>query len=89
MMISGQSLSENTALVSRNGLYTFIAQDDRNLVLYDIRNEQQIWSSGTAYSFLQKIENIFSKSNHPYTFTLEVRLFINTENWRELNVAKS
>ena len=52
-LLPGQELLRGEKLVSNNGNYTFIMQDDGNLVVYD-HNEKALWASGTHNIAVQK-----------------------------------
>lgn len=45
-LMPGEILKEGEKLVSENSEYTFIVQDDGNVVLYD-RNNKPLWASNT------------------------------------------
>lgn len=45
-LLPGQSLQKGDSLQSQNGQYTFVLQQDGNLVLYDA-NQRALWSSRT------------------------------------------
>ena len=46
-LIKGQSLEVNVPLVSANGAYQLMLQDDGNLVLYQNNGYKPLWSSDT------------------------------------------
>jgi Protein of unknown function (DUF4241) len=48
-MLPGQTLGRQS-LTSASGRYTFVHQDDGNLVLYDNAGRGAVWSSGTQWS---------------------------------------
>ncbi|MDY6836008.1 MAG: lectin [Chloroflexota bacterium] len=52
-MLPGQELLRGERLVSHNGKYSLVMQDDGNLVLYD-GNGTALWNSGTQNIAIQK-----------------------------------
>lgn len=45
-LLPGQSLQKGESLQSQNGKYTFVLQDDGNLVLYE-NGGRALWATGT------------------------------------------
>ena len=80
-IVPGTTLNKCDALLSSNGKYIFIVQDDNNLVIYNTENSNAIWSSGTNST--GPIELIYQTDFNLVLYSNGTAKWLTNTNWKK------